>query len=100
MIDDGTGWAHWHRGTRSCAPDELAATPDIPSAVVAFGGATRPRVDWVREQSQAQTNGAARPHRDSRGLERARQSAPATKRLKTAPWSRPHELGPDVILIS
>jgi hypothetical protein len=35
--------------------DELRRAPDIPSAVVAFGARRRPRVDWVREQSQALT---------------------------------------------
>jgi 2-polyprenyl-6-methoxyphenol hydroxylase-like FAD-dependent oxidoreductase len=33
--------------------DELRRAPDIPSAVAAFGARRRPRVDWVREQSQA-----------------------------------------------
>ena len=34
---------------------ELRRAPDIPSAVAAFGARRRPRVDWVREQSQALT---------------------------------------------
>jgi 2-polyprenyl-6-methoxyphenol hydroxylase-like FAD-dependent oxidoreductase len=35
--------------------DELRRAPDIPSAVVAFAARRRPRVDWVRGQSQALT---------------------------------------------
>jgi 2-polyprenyl-6-methoxyphenol hydroxylase-like FAD-dependent oxidoreductase len=35
--------------------DELRRAPDIPSAVAAFGARRRPRVGWVREQSQALT---------------------------------------------
>jgi FAD-dependent urate hydroxylase len=35
--------------------DELRRAPDIPSAIAAFGARRRPRVDWVREQSQALT---------------------------------------------
>jgi FAD-dependent urate hydroxylase len=35
--------------------DELRRAPDMPSAVAAFAARRRPRVDWVREQSQALT---------------------------------------------
>jgi 2-polyprenyl-6-methoxyphenol hydroxylase-like FAD-dependent oxidoreductase len=33
--------------------DELRRAPDIPAAIAAFVSRRRPRVDWVREQSQA-----------------------------------------------
>ncbi|HSS91913.1 MAG TPA: FAD-dependent monooxygenase [Streptosporangiaceae bacterium] len=35
--------------------DELCHAPDIPAAIAAFAGRRRPRVEWVREQSQALT---------------------------------------------
>jgi 2-polyprenyl-6-methoxyphenol hydroxylase-like FAD-dependent oxidoreductase len=49
--------------------DELRRAPDIPSAVAAFGARRRPRVDWVREQSQALTELVRLPARiRDRGL--------------------------------
>jgi 2-polyprenyl-6-methoxyphenol hydroxylase-like FAD-dependent oxidoreductase len=33
--------------------EELRRAPDMPAALAAFGARRRPRVDWVREQSQA-----------------------------------------------
>jgi len=35
--------------------DELGRAPDIPAALAAYAQRRRPRVDWVREQSQALT---------------------------------------------
>jgi 2-polyprenyl-6-methoxyphenol hydroxylase-like FAD-dependent oxidoreductase len=49
--------------------DELRRTPDMPAAVAAFGARRRPRVDWVREQSQALTELVRLPARvRDRGL--------------------------------
>lgn len=49
--------------------DELRRAADIPSAVAAFGARRRPRVDWVREQSQALTELVRLPARiRDRGL--------------------------------
>jgi FAD-dependent urate hydroxylase len=49
--------------------DELRRAPDIPSAVAAFGARRRPRVDWVRKQSQALTELVRLPARiRDRGL--------------------------------
>jgi len=36
--------------------DELRHAADVPAAVAAFGARRRPRVEWVREQSQALTD--------------------------------------------
>ena len=36
--------------------EELRRATDVPAAIAAFGVRRRPRVEWVREQSQALTD--------------------------------------------
>jgi 2-polyprenyl-6-methoxyphenol hydroxylase-like FAD-dependent oxidoreductase len=72
--------------------EELRRAADIPSAVAAFGARRRPRVDWVREQSQALTELVRLPAAFATAGCASAASAPST--TATAPWSRPHELSP------